>query len=396
MSFPFCNAVGSSYNRTKFLSAVSPIYALTLLALCVFSGIVGCGLTNGRQHGLGAGINSGPSPTTPTTVPPGPSATAPASSAVDSNTNMVYVVSAGASQGGNNGTFYAISGASNSVVSTLPGLPSPAAVDVNSATNTIYIANAGNNTVSVVSGVSNAVSATIPVGNYPSALVVNPTTNTIYVDNFNDGTVSVIDGATNSVTATVSLTVNRINLIAVDPTLNRIYVGSNQQYAQRIAVIEGTSNSVSGYLNLKGVPQALASDPATHTLFVESNEPVLSGVASTSQIDLFDETTVETSAEPVGAIAVPGFVNSRGLAVNSSASLLYAGNNTSSAIDVLNLYTVTTAIPYSSSGSTVDSLSIDASTNTIYSVYSNSSNSNVGIQVIDGNTNATTANIQLQ
>lgn len=387
MSFTSCNAVGNSRNRIKLFSVVFNLVTLTLLSLCGAAFVSGCG---GGQNGLGAGVSSSSSPTTPVT--PSPSTSASISSAVDPNTGMVYVVNSGNPQSGNSGTFYAISGASNSVVSTLPGLTTPTAVDVNSTTNTVYLANFGNNTVSVVSGASNVVTATIPVGNNPSAIVVNPTTNMIYVANFNDGTISVINGATNSVTATISLSVNRINLIAVDPTLNQIYAGSNQQYAQRIAVVDGASNSVSGYLNLKGVPQALASDTVTHTLFVESNEPAQSGVASTSQIDLFDETTDADT----GTIAVPGFVNNGGFAVNSSTSLLYAGNNTSSAIDILNLYAVTAAIPYSSPGSTVDSLSINTSTNTIYSVYSSSTNSTVGIQVINGNTNATTANIQLQ
>lgn len=387
MSFTFCNAVGNSRNRTKSLSAVFNLLALTLLSLGGAAFVSGCG---GGQNGLGAGVGSGPTPPPPT--PPVPSTTPLIASAVNPNTNMVYVVNSGNPQIANIGKFYAISGTSNSVVATLSGLPTPEAVDVNSATNTIYLANSGNNTVSVVSGASNAITTTIPVGNGPSAIAVNPTTNMIYVDNLQDGTVSVINGATNTVTATISLAVNRINLIAVSATLNQVYVGSNQQYAQRIAIINGASNSVSGYLNLKGVPQALASEPVTNTLFVESNEPAPSGVVSTSQIDLFDEST----AEDTGAISVPGFVNSRGLAVNSSTELLYAGNNTSSAIDVLNLYAVTAAIPYTTSGTTVESLSINDSTNTIYAVYSNSSSSSVSMQIINGSTNVTTANIQLQ
>src|SRR6266700_1512274 len=47
------------------------------------------------------------------------------------------------------------------------------------------------------------VTATIPVGNSPVAVAANPRTNTIYVANFNDDTVSVINGQTNTATATI-------------------------------------------------------------------------------------------------------------------------------------------------------------------------------------------------
>ena len=50
-----------------------------------------------------------------------------------------------------------INGATNSVTSTITGLSTPFAVAVNSITNTIYVANQGNGTVSVISGSSNSI-----------------------------------------------------------------------------------------------------------------------------------------------------------------------------------------------------------------------------------------------
>jgi DNA-binding beta-propeller fold protein YncE len=85
----------------------------------------------------------------------------------------------------------------------------PAAVDVNAATNTVYVANGGSNgngdTVSVINGATCNGSTgtgcghkppTITVGLNPFWDVVDQPTNTVYVANFNDGTVSVINGAT--------------------------------------------------------------------------------------------------------------------------------------------------------------------------------------------------------
>ncbi len=379
-----------SQNLSKALFVTFRLSALTLLSACVLLGISGCGLTNGRQHGLGPGVTSGVPPSSP---PPFPSSatTATLSSAVNPTTDMVYVVDSGYPQTASSGAFYAISGSSNSVVTTLPGLASPVAVDVNSQTDTIYIANAASNTVSVISGASNTVIATVRVGNSPSAIAVNATTDMVYVDNFNDETVSVIDGATNAVTATIPVLTPGPDLIAVDPVLNKIFVGSNQGYAETVAVLAGASNTVSGYLTLNNSPQAIVSNPVSHTLIVESNQATTTGVTSSTQIALFDETTSTSS----GTIAVPGFVNSAGLTVDSATSLVYAANNTTNELDVVDLSSVTATVPYAASGSTVGSVSVNTATNMIYAVYSMSGSSALNMQVVNGSANATVANIAI-
>src|SRR5690349_15976365 len=53
--------------------------------------------------------------------------------------------------------------------------------------------------------VAPVVSATIPVGTLPSGVEDNPVTNTAYVANFGDNTVSVINGRTNTVTGTIAV-----------------------------------------------------------------------------------------------------------------------------------------------------------------------------------------------
>jgi YVTN family beta-propeller protein len=59
-------------------------------------------------------------------------------------------------------------------------------------TNTIYVTNFGNDTVSVISGRTNTVTATIRVGRLPVGVAANPKTNTSYVVNDEDSTVSVL------------------------------------------------------------------------------------------------------------------------------------------------------------------------------------------------------------
>jgi DNA-binding beta-propeller fold protein YncE len=81
----------------------------------------------------------------------------------------------------------------------------PGAVTVDQATDTVYVANYGDNTVSVINGATcNAhddsgcgqTPATVPVGNGPSGIFADQANHTVYVANFNDSTVSMINSAT--------------------------------------------------------------------------------------------------------------------------------------------------------------------------------------------------------
>ncbi len=63
---------------------------------------------------------------------------------------------------------------------------------VDPRTGTVFVANAGDNDVSVIDEATNQVTGAIGVGDGPSAIAVDPTTGNIYVANGTAGTVSVI------------------------------------------------------------------------------------------------------------------------------------------------------------------------------------------------------------
>src|SRR5260370_2453834 len=67
------------------------------------------------------------------------------------------------------------------------------------------------------------VTSTIPVGSLPAGVAADPLTNTIYVANFLDGTVSVISGKTNTVTATIPVA-REPDVVAANPLSNTIYI----------------------------------------------------------------------------------------------------------------------------------------------------------------------------
>jgi YVTN family beta-propeller protein len=69
--------------------------------------------------------------------------------------------------------------------------PSPQTVAVDPGINAVYVANSGDNSVSVIDSRTRSVTQTIPVGKNP--LPVDPDSHTVYVGNFGDKTVSVIE-----------------------------------------------------------------------------------------------------------------------------------------------------------------------------------------------------------
>lgn len=69
-------------------------------------------------------------------------------------------------------------------------------IDINTATNKIYVAQLGQNRVFVIDGGSNTVIDSIEnVGSWPRCVAANSQTNRIYVTNYTGRSVSVIDGA---------------------------------------------------------------------------------------------------------------------------------------------------------------------------------------------------------
>src|SRR5215467_9558008 len=116
-------------------------------------------------------------------------------------TNTIYVANAG------DGTVSVIDGNTNTkLAKDIHVGKAPYAIGVNDYTNTIYVANRGDNTVSVIDWTNNSkLAKDIPVGYRPSAIGVNLDTNTIYVANSGNNTVSVINGTNNTKIKDISI-----------------------------------------------------------------------------------------------------------------------------------------------------------------------------------------------
>jgi YVTN family beta-propeller protein len=307
------------------------------------------------------------------------------------------------------------------VIATVPVGVEPASSAVNSTTNNIYVPNqCGNDTncasigtVSVIDGATNN-TTTVNVGYYPSTVAVNPATNRIYVANqcgsdpacASGGTVSVIDGATNTVIATVTVESGSYG-VAINSVTNRIYVANYcgtdltcSTYSGTVSVIDGVSNTVMTTVNVGANPYAPVVNSVTNQIYVPNacgNDPTCAQPYVGGTVTVIDGASNNTNFVNVG-------VSPYALDVNSITDKIYVANYcgddpncestaTMTAIDGANL--VTTVVPIG--GYYPETIAVNSATNKIYvpsECYGDpscQSDPNGTVSVIDGGTLAYTS-----
>jgi len=198
----------------------------------------------------------------------------------------------------------------------------PAGLDFNPNTKTVYVAIEGEAKVSVVdenacnqhkTAGCNQTWPTIPVGTTPFRVAINKTTNTVYVSNRGDGTLSVINGATCNASITSSCNQSQpttavgdatsLDDLAIDETTNTIYVVN--RLASTVVIVDGThcqGSDSSGCgqtwptFNVGHRPQALGFNPANHTLYVGNGNDNDVSVISTSHCNNHDTSDCSVKA----------------------------------------------------------------------------------------------------
>jgi YVTN family beta-propeller protein len=188
------------------------------------------------------------------------------------------------------------------------------------------------------------------VGSGPAAIAVNPNTNTVYVANYSGSSVSVINGSTNSVTGTVNIG-SGPSAIAVNSVTNLIYVAN--QTAGNVSVISGTTEAVR--ITVGTQPLAITVNPITNEIFVANYGSNTMSVitASTNTV----AATVTTGSHPYA------------VAVNQVTNQVYVANswaNTVTQVDGASPFGVTATLTVGGSGTGNTGLAISDSTNQIY------------------------------
>jgi DNA-binding beta-propeller fold protein YncE len=251
-------------------------------------------------------------------------------------------------------------------IGTLPAvqvgnLPQDAAFDP--ATDTVYVANQNDNTVSVVdvrhcgsrdtSGCGQT-PATVPVGSGPFAIAIDDRTHTVYVANQFGDTVSVINSATCnghesagcSQTPPTVAGGNSPFGIAVDPKTNTIYVtdgdldASGNPHGDTVAVINGATCDATATSGCDQTPTTVTVgqfpfialfDPRSATVYVTN--------AGDSTISMIDAHTC-TGTSPAGCAAIPPTAPTDSfplpLAVDDRTGTLYVGSAADPIVDVFN------------------------------------------------------------
>jgi len=138
----------------------------------------------------------------------------------------------------------------------------PVALDADTSTGRVYVANAGDGTVSILDGGSDAVLATVPVGPRPYSIAVNSRTGKAYITHtFSDKT-SVLDGRTHAVT---QLATGSIDQLAVDPEENVEYLLAYE--GGNLTLLEGAQHAMRKAAAGKHA-WGMTLNEATHTLYV--------------------------------------------------------------------------------------------------------------------------------
>ena len=235
------------------------------------------------------------------------------------------------------------------ITATIPVGTQPSGIAVNPRTNTIYVANRVDGTVSVISGRTNTVVATIPVSPQPNAVAVNPQTNTIYVTGQQNGALSVINGNTNTVAATI-LGMSLPNGVTVDPLTSTIYVTSAQINA--VTVINGSTNAVVASIPVGFLPTGIAANAATDTIYAANEDDSTVSVIS-------GPTNTVTATIPLAPSSGP-----QGVAVNPRTGAIYVAGLGNSTVSVITGSSVVTTVPLSSQPNF--GIAVNPQTNTIY------------------------------
>jgi YVTN family beta-propeller protein len=315
---------------------------------------------------------------------------------VDVATGTVYVADGEANAlsmiNGNTCNASTMTGCSSSTASVSTLGQDPIGVVVDEQTRTVYAVNAGSDTVAVINArTCNALDrrgcgakpALVNVPGGPEFLALDSATNTIYVADSNSGMVSVINGNTCSAQtpngcqkapASVNAGPGAFP-IAVDQLTNTVYVGTNSG----VAVINGRTcdsadtrgcSAQPATLPLGNEPAGVAVDDADHTVYVSGEDGTV-GVINAATCNGTDTAGCSDSPRTVSVGSDP-----RGDAYDPSTGTIYVTNSGSNTVSLLNASSCgasvaagCSAVPRSFPvGSSPRRIAIDAASGTVYVV----------------------------
>lgn len=131
----------------------------------------------------------------------------------------------------------------------------PTGVAVHPVTGDVYVANAGDDTLSVIDGETQKVTKTIDVGTWPSEIGVDAATGRVYVANWKSHDVSVVDPAAGEVVSTVAVGKAPVG-VRVNEATHAVYVTDTEDAT--VSVIDGTTGKLREQVAVGNFPLGLA------------------------------------------------------------------------------------------------------------------------------------------
>lgn len=191
---------------------------------------------------------------------------------VNPSSNRFYVVNNGFGEEGNLvSNLFIYDGNENNLLQEI-NIGFPTFLSINPKTNIVYILNyTGFGKVGVLNEATGNIQTIDPqIGTSLIAVSVNPETNKFYVVNAADGKIAVIDGTSNSVSSTINLSSPSDTTfhLAVNTKTNKLYVSDFT--ANKIHVIDGNTNQIETSIPIVK-PLELAVNPETNRIYVYDN-----------------------------------------------------------------------------------------------------------------------------
>ena len=251
-------------------------------------------------------------------------------------------------------------------------------IAVDPSTGLVYVGGygtvRGQGTVTVIDGASQAVDGSTTVPGIPIDIAVNPATDTVYASSSSG--LTVIDGATKKVITTIA-NASAGGPVAVDPATNTVYTGTRlANNVPGIAVIDGVTNSITATVTLASTAGSLAIDAATDTVYAGTLDGTVSAIDGAT-----NTVTKSVQLSPFGRIT--------GLAVDSATGSVYAVDDGTNTVDVVNAATLAVTASITGCPSYIVGAAADPTANVIFvTAYgSNWPNPAASTCVIDAATN---------
>ncbi len=218
---------------------------------------------------------------------------------------------------------------SNTIANTIVGFNKPIGVYTIPNSNSIYVLNNGNNTISVINSTFHVIKI-ISTGNDPQSIAFSSNGIYAYVPDYTSNSVTVINVPTNTTgTNPISIDGACPSSIAFSNSTNTIYVADSCSQASGISVINGNTNSYVGKISINGwLPTAISASPINGIMYVGyTNIATLSGVLGEINVSQ-------------GYVSAPALAGTYTITLNSNANANYNANSISST------FTISKANPY--------------------------------------------------